>query len=498
MILNRRAQSAILAVSFTLIGAIYLAAWLAPSVAMDHESGVNLVLAKALSAGHGYVLDNLPDPVPETHVPPVFPALLALFALVSSQAQWLKLAPLGCAIAWLLLTRRLMLRMGASRESSFLLIGLAAISPPVIFFSASLVPEALFGLLLTASLLQLLDDRPVAAGLLAGLATLTIPAGAALIAACILTLAVRGRFRSAIIFTVVAMVMVAPWFGWSLAHQTHEAGLNVTDRVATNIITGLGANEKAIVASRNLVRFFAAPVELLSGFYSVYAAASAVLLMIWCLWMRRRLVPDLFLALFGLALLCFVWPPERVVGAVLPLIFWITWRALRELRNREAVAAMVLIVMGVTLWADGKRGPALLHSGVFPEQEQAADDWRSMTGLFGLVETKTSPGSVLLANLDGTFFARTGRKTVRGFTADGYTLFYTDLQSTVTPDQISSAILRYGVNYVALTPDLGEPESESFHRAVEALVRGGVLRPVEAASDVASGYRLLHVESAGY
>ncbi|HYA17905.1 MAG TPA: hypothetical protein VEF06_10580 [Bryobacteraceae bacterium] len=498
MILNHRAQRAVLAVSFTVLGVVYLAAWLAPTLAVDHESGVNLVLAKALAARHGYVLDNLPEPVAETGVPPVFPALLALFAFVSTAAQWLKIVPLGCAVGWLWLTRRLLLRMGASDGSSWLLVGLTAISPMVIFLSTNLLPETLFAMLATATLLRLLDDKPLVAGALAGLATLTLAAGAPLIAACILTLAMRSRFRSALIFAGVAMAMVAPWSGWSLAHLTHATYLNADDRVPTNILMGLAANEKLIVASRNLVAFFSGPIELMTGgFRSPYGAAALALVTIWCLWVRRQLVPDLFVALYGFTLMFFIWPPERLVAAVLPMILWIAWRAFRLVRSKEAIAAVVLIVIGIALWADGTRLPALVRSGVFPEQEAAANEWSAMRPLLAAVKTKTSAGSVVLTNADGMVWAVTGRKTVRGFTADGYNLFYTERQATVTPDEISSAILREQVNYVVVTPDEGEAESASFHRAVEALEHGGVLRPVEV-DGLKPGYELWHVEAAGW
>ena len=501
MILNHRARSAILAVSFTLLAAIYGVAWFAPTVTADHDSGLNLMLAKALAAGHGYVRDNLPEPVPETQTAPVFPALLALFTMVSAQAQWLKLLPLGCALGWLWLTRRLLLRMGASLDSALLLVGLTAVSPAVVFLSTSLLAESLFALLVTAALLKLLEDKPLLAGGLAGLATLTLVAGAPLIATCIVVFAVRGRFRSALIFTAVAMVIVAPWFGWSLAHLTRATWLNANDRVATNIITGFPAglppNEKLVVVTRNLVSLFGSPIELLTGFRSIYAAGATALVAIWCIFIRRQLVPDIFVWLYGFTLLFFVWPPQRLTVAVLPLVFWIAWRAWSQLRNREAVAALVLIAAGLALWADGIRVPAVFTSGVFPETAEAGNDWHQMQRVLAFLTEKTSPGSVLLANSDAEFYVRTGRKTVRGFTPDGYRLFYTERQSTVTPDQISSAILQAQVNYVVLTPDRNQAESSSFHRAVEALERGGVLRPVEMPG-VLPEYRLLHVNSAGF
>jgi hypothetical protein len=53
-------------------------------------------------------------------------------------------------------------------------------------------------------------------------------------------------------------------------------------------------------------------------------------------------------------------------------------------------------------------------------------------------------------------------------------------------------MLRDGVSYVALTPDRDLPESASFHKAVAALERGGVLEPV-GVPGVSGDYRLLRV-----
>jgi hypothetical protein len=209
------------------------------------------------------------------------------------------------------------------------------------------------------------------------------------------------------------------------------------------------------------------------------------------------LLPDLFVALYGLSLLIPVWPPERKSAAMLPLVLWIVWRAVRQVKYGEFIAALVLILAGIAVWGDSSRLVIAAKSGVFPEGDEAPVEWSQMRNLFGVVKAKTSPGSVLLANMDGAFAVNTDRATVRGFTEDGYTLFYTDLKSTVTPDQISRAIARDQVNYVLLTPDHGEAEAASFHRSVEALERGGVLRPVEV-TGLAPDYRLLHVESAGY
>ena len=115
-----------------------------------------------------------------------------------------------------------------------------------------------------------------------------------------------------------------------------------------------------------------------------------------------------------------------------------------------------------------------------------------MRRMFGFIRANTTPDSVLLANLDGVFFLNTGRKAVRGFMPDGFDLFYAARQSAATPDQLSNTIERERVNYVVLTPDLGLPESASFHKSVEALERGGIVEPV-GIPGASRDYRLFQV-----
>ena len=160
--------------------------------------------------------------------------------------------------------------------------------------------------------------------------------------------------------------------------------------------------------------------------------------------------------------------------------------------NREALAALVLIAAVTPLWADATRIFPARASGSFAIEGAPADKWNEMQRLFGVIRANTTLDSVLVANLDGAFFLNTGRKAVRGFTPNGFDLFYAARQSGATPDQLSNAIERERVNYVVLTPDPGLAESASFHKSVEALERGGVVEPV-GVPGASRDYRLFKV-----
>jgi hypothetical protein len=490
MTFNRGAQRAMIAIFFSMLAAVYGVAWFLPAIGLDRDDAIHLITAKAIAAGHGYTIESLPHPIPQTSEPPFFPAVLALFTLVSPKAQWLKLLPLAYTTGWLVLTRKLLLKMGASKNGALLLVGLTAASPAVVFLSTNLLPESLFGLLVTAVLVALLEERALSAGVFAGVATLTQTAGVALIAACILTLVVRRRFRDAAIFAAVAMAIAAPWFGWSLAHVTHDAF--PASYAASDIITGLAANEKLIVLSRNLLFLLASPFSLLTGESNIFSVAGTAAVLIWCFIVRRQLVPDLFVALYCLMLLCRIAPPERLVAPILPLVLWIVWRVLRLMATREALAALVLIVAAFPLWEDAIRVLPSRANGYFAIEGASPDNWNEIQKLFAFIRDNTAPGSILLANPDGAFFLNTGRKTTRGFVPNAFDLFYAARQSAVTPDRLSNAIARERVNYVVLTPERGLAESASFHKSVEALERGGVVEPVSVPG-ASRDYRLFKV-----
>ena len=493
MTLTRGAQRAIIATFFILLAVVYLFAWLAPAVGLYHDDAIYLVTAKSIAAGHGYTIESLPQPIPQTKYPPLFPALLALFTLVSQQAWWLKLCPLACAAGWLALTHRLLLRMGASRNDALLLVGLTAASPTIVYLSTSLMSEPLFALLVTAALLMLLDERALLAGAFAGLATITRSAGMPLIAACILTLVFRRRFRSAVFSRPSRWSIVAPWFGWSLAHASHDAYYGSNNYMTSNIITGLRANEKLAVLVRNLILLLASPFSLLTGITNLFSVIGTIVMFAVCLYVRRQLVPDLFIALYCLMLLCWAWPPERFVAPILPLILWIAWRAVRRIPVREAVVRAAARRRFASSLGGSDGGYHVNSSaGSFQPSGQAPDDWYAMRKLFTYIRANLPQDSILLANLGSAVLPEYRTQSRAGIRTGWLLSLLCAAAEGATPDRLSAAIVASQVNYVVLTPDRDFAESASFHRSVAALERGGVLEPV-ATPGLPPDYRLLKV-----
>jgi hypothetical protein len=490
MNLTRGARRAVIAIVCAAVAAIYAFAWLTPAIGLYHDDAVYLETAKSLAAGHGYIIESLPAAIPQTKYPPLWPAVLALFVLVSQNTLWLKLAPLLCTAGWLAVAYRLLKKMGATRIGAFALVMITAASPLTVFLTAHLLSEPLFALLLTASLLALLHDRPLAAGAFAGLTILTRTAGAPLAVAAVLVLVAYQRFRSAALFTGATLVFAAPWTGWSLAQGSAHPYYGSASYSATSILTSLHASEKLHVFASNIIYLFEAPFSLLTGTETIYAALITLGLLIWALVRRRQLIPDLFVALYCAMLLTWAGPPQRFLVPVFPLVLWLIWRGFQNIKRQELLAACLLIALGAPLVVDFMRIPDARRYGEFPGSALAPNDWSRMQLLFAWLRNNTPPEAVVMANLDPVFYLNTGRKAVRGFVPDGYKLYYSSSQPVTTPDQLASEIIHNGVAYVALTPDRDFAEAPAFHKAVEALERGGMLEPVDVPG-AGPDYRLL-------
>jgi hypothetical protein len=497
MTITPRAQRSLAALFFAAVAVIYFIAWRAPSVGLYHDDGVYLVTAKSLAAGHGYTIESLPNPIPQTKYPPAFPALLALFTLVSSNTQWLKLLPVLCTLGWFILTWFLLRKMGAENSGALLLIGLTAASPAVIYVATNLMSEPLFALLVTATLLAVLDERALLAGVLAGLATLTRAAGLPLLAACFLTFLIRDRISRTVRYCLAAAIVLAPWYVWVFTHRASDPYYSGVNYANSSILTSLAVNEKLAVLATNTLFLFASPGALLTGSTNMYAAGFTLLLTIFAFWRRRQFIPDVFIGLYCAMLLCWVYPPQRFFVPILPLLLWFYWRAIRMLRPKELVFALAILAAGLSFWAGVRAVPATFATGEYPTSSAEPNDWSQMERLFAAIRDKTPPDATLVANLDPIFYLQTGRKAVRGFVPDGYKTFYRPSGIVVTPDQLLKIIESSGASYLALTPDRDFGESPAFHKAVEALERGGELEAVEV-HGLAPGYRLLATPAARF
>jgi hypothetical protein len=185
-------------------------------------------------------------------------------------------------------------------------------------------------------------------------------------------------------------------------------------------------------------------------------------------------------------------PPLHAFAPVLPLFLWMLWRVARTGRFAVIARTTALVMVLPALWFCAVRVYPAVTRGAVAAETGVPDNWHEMEKLSNFIRLTTPGDAVLMADLDPVFFLNTGRTTVRGFVPDSYRSYYAPPGSLVTPDELMAAVRRDRVSYVVLTPDRDLPESASFHRAVAALERGGVLDPVDVPG-VTDDYRILHV-----
>ena len=229
---------------------------------------------------------------------------------------------------------------------------------------------------------------------------------------------------------------------------------------ASTVFTGLAASEKAIVIGHNIWDLFAGPIALLTGYTSASTIALTVVGLGWCFIARRQTIPDLFLLLYAFVLIFLVAPPERAIAPVLPFVLWVVWRVLRRAGSAGAMVAIAAFVALAPLGPDMIRIARARAAGNLSSNTTPPNNWYEWQRLFAAVRGATGNADIALSNNDGVVAINTGRKTVRGFTASPWELFYSPSPRFSTPDQLSRASPSTATpTWVVLTPDAGLPES---------------------------------------
>ncbi len=419
-------------------------AWLAyrnadmPQLGVYHDDSLYWVTAKALASGEGYRIESLPDRPHQTKYPPLYPALLSLVW------RWYPEFPgnLGGAalVAWLLVipylaaAHALFRALGSGDRAAWALTAVVAVNPLVATFGVLLMSELLFGALLMAAIVLAERDRPVAGGLVAGLAFLTRTAALPLLFAAPLCFVLRGKRRAAAAFALAMLPAVAGWQAWTWTHAAPSQDLtslyytsylgyhlaNVTWGTlpylawlnAGAMVTGIGemlvflggdgvlweqmARLAALGAIAGAVRLTRRTTARIFPIYALLFAAQAVL---WHYPPRDRLVlPLLPLAVVGL------WTEMAHLGGKIRR----SWDGRRAADRVAAVviggalAAMAALMAARTVYALGSYLPALIA-----EQRRTlaahrpAWDW---------IARNTPPEARVAAYSDPLVYLHTGRR----------------------------------------------------------------------------------------
>jgi len=227
-----RKALAIGVVMLTLAPAAHLA-WVArdmPHFGHLHDDSIYFVCAKSIAEDRGYRILSLPAEPFQTKFPPLWP--LVLTGIWKIDPRFPENLKWGMALAWPMLPLFLVLawywfrRAGLNGGASIALCAMLALSPWIVFLSTSLESELFFSTVLLAAILA--TGRAsrntwiaLAAGTLAAAAYLIKTAALPLLVACPLWLALRRRYRAALVFLCAMLPGIAWWTLWVRSHLSH-------------------------------------------------------------------------------------------------------------------------------------------------------------------------------------------------------------------------------------------------------------------------------------
>ena len=485
----------------------YWIAFHAPAVGTYHDDGIYLVTGKALAEGKGYRIISLPGELLQTKYPILFPAVLSvawkIFPKFPENALFLKTIPFLSAILWLWLSYKLIKEETGARGVALGIVLLTAASSWVIYFSTTFMSETFFACLSSWALIRLkrLEGRCGDDGVslpllfatsLVAASFLTRTVGAALVAAAAISLFLKRKYVSALMFLFGCAVLIGPWLWWQAVYgesaRAIDSYYSLSNYKSWNILWNFTVEQKFHVVMVNLIRIIFSPVSLLNlNRNAIGLFISIVIMLLTCSGFvrdaRNHIGSLHFFMLFYFGIIVFwVWPPERFLLPMMPYLLLFAYKEFCRVCGRvfkqgnvPALFSLVLAALLGVLMINGllpaTRETIKRHavSVSFPSEQ---DDWKPIQELMGWVRQNTPEDSILLGNLDPVYYLYTGRKAVRGFSADPYLLFYSGKPETAlggVPDLIQR-IVGYRVRYIVRTPSRFFMEGPIFNGILDRLL----------------------------
>ena len=469
-------------IAFALL-ALYVQRLLLPAVGLFHDDGVYLVTAKALATGQGYRIISLPTPIVQTKYPILFPALLAIvwkvFPAFPDNLILLKLVPFVAALAWFALTYRFFLGEGLAQGRAITLTMVLSVTPWVLFLSSNLLSETLFFALTMAGLLLIrrlekstafASVLPLAAGALAGAATLTRMAGVALIAAGFFAL-VRKSGKAAGLFVAAALALCLPWLAWTSVHAPapgSDAYYTAQNYSGWNVILNYAPEQKLTIVLTNIA-------ATIGAFGSLFEYRLALVALLVTAALTAGFVLDtrtagftvthwFCLASIGLTTL-WAWMPVRFLVVLTPVLLLFIFRLMdacaKKTRVRWLPVCSLLLVIPM-IANDGQQLFQSLRTGATPAPgaaNQPPAKWHEYAEITSWLRANAPPGAVIMGTVDPLFYLYTGHPSIRSFSPDPYFLFYAPTRSEDSlgsPSGLIRSLKKQNVTVFVATPNSEE------------------------------------------
>jgi len=465
---------------------VYFCYLVQPAAGYFHDDGIYLVNALSLSSGHGFRTISLPDELFQTKYPFLYPAILAvlwkLFPSFPSNLIVFKLLSLCATGLWAYASYRLALRETGDPVVARWIAVLLLTFPWVVFLSASAMPEALFALASTLSLLMFKGDdsglsnaRLAVGAALASAAFLLRSAGSALILSWLIVLLWRKRWRQAAIFAVTAAALTGPWLLWQAMHPATQdfVGAYYTKANYGHLLGSAGANPLNMVSTlATICPLGGIQFGLVSTLLNLLAGLLCLVGLVRSFVNHKLTLPSVWFAVNIAMVFGWLFSPVRyqvplyAVALVLLAIF---------MRNARPALVVILAVCALINVGDlFKLRQITAKQGVPTWALNPPDSWSgTMQGMIWL-RKHTASDSVVAANCDPAVFLYTGRKAIRAFNVEDYALLFgssPDRLPLGSSERLRNHLKANHISYLLVTPMTYFMEGPFFHEQLASLMR---------------------------
>ena len=489
---------------------IYWIAFHAPAVGIYHDDGIYLVTAKALAEGKGYRIISLPEEPPQTKYPILFPAVLSaawmIFPKFPDNALFLKTIPLLSAILWLWLSYKLIREETGSHDVALWIVLLTAASSWVVFFSTTFMSETFFSCFAAGALIWLkrlegtgngerISWPLLLATVLVAASFLTRTVGTPLVAAGAVSLFHRRKYVPCLMFLFGFAVLAAPWFWWQAVHgdlnRPIESYYTFSNYKGWNILFNYTVEQKIRVLLTNILNLLFSPIKLLNMNGNVASISiSLVLALLTFVGFIRDMRQNvrslyLFILFYFITIMMWVWPQDRFVVPVIPFLLLFAYKELSriccKLFQSKTLRSSATFILGIFIsiplvynlflcTKETMKQHAVSLS--FVPSIYGQDNWENTRDLLDWIRQNTSQDSIVLGNLDPTYYLYTGRKSVRSFYDDPYLLFFSEKPETAM-GQVSDLVQRvvaYRIKYIIRTPSIFYREGPIFNKILDRFI----------------------------
>jgi len=418
-----------------------------PHFGILQDDGVYLIDAQALAQGAGYRILSLPQQPYDTRYPPLYPLYLSLaWRAIPSFPANLSMAIL---LSWLSFPVVLMLSYLWCKRHTFpvpitwLVAGLFALNPYVLFFVSNLGSEMLFMVFVLGAILVAEGEGsgrlppgwrgPLLAGAIASAAYLTRTSGIALLPAAIAYYIWKKQSRAALWFTLGMLPAIAGWTIWSRIHAapghdvvtlcyTNYLGYYFMNVGWDNLGQVLWLNVSALLESMGSLVF----PQMIQGLLAKFILQPlAVAMILGCVRMVRQGYAGLYTLFGGIScLMLLVWhyePNQRFVLPLAPLLlagFCFEMAHLARLfraafthRDRgQRVVAYGFAGFLITVLAAGAGLQIYMSLRVIPElYRNDRSDTLAYRSIYGWIANHLPAGPNILWQDDTALYLATGR-----------------------------------------------------------------------------------------